>query len=75
MVEGNYYKFSQNAALQKSLLDTGKQVLAEASPVDALWGIELAADDVRAQQLEQWPESNLLGFARMQGRDRLRHLQ
>jgi predicted NAD-dependent protein-ADP-ribosyltransferase YbiA (DUF1768 family) len=46
-------------------------VLVEASPVDAIWGIGLAADDPRASQPAQWPGLNLLGFALMAVRARL----
>jgi ribA/ribD-fused uncharacterized protein len=74
VVEGNYYKFTQNAALRKFLLDTGDRVLVEASPVDAIWGIGLAADDPKVMQPELWPGENLLGFALMVVRERLRNL-
>jgi ribA/ribD-fused uncharacterized protein len=69
---GNLAKFSQNAALRKFLLDTSEDVLVEASPVDAIWGIGLAADDARALDPAQWQGLNLLGFALMQVRRRLR---
>lgn len=39
---------------------------------DAVWGIGLAADDPRAQDPEQWPGRNLLGFALMRVRAELR---
>ena len=68
----NLAKFSQNPALRDFLLATGEKVLVEASPVDAIWGIGLAADDARAQDPAQWPGLNLLGFALMQVRARLR---
>ena len=44
----------------------------EASPVDRIWGIGLAAEDARASQPEQWRGLNLLGYALMEVRDRLR---
>ena len=58
-------KFTQNVALGKFLLDTQDRVLVEASPVDRIWGIGLAADDVAAQNPCQWRGLNLLGFALM----------
>lgn len=71
-VMGNHGKFSQNSSLQHFLLGTGNKVLVEASPVDPIWGIGLASDDKRARQPSQWRGLNLLGFALMEVRDRLR---
>lgn len=68
VVQGNVAKFTQHAALRHFLLQTGEQVLVEASPVDRLWGIGLAADNPAATQPAQWPGLNLLGFALMQVR-------
>jgi ribA/ribD-fused uncharacterized protein len=72
VVNGNLAKFSQNPALGEFLLNTGERVLVEASPVDAIWGIGLAADDPRASEPARWPGLNLLGFALMAVRCRLR---
>lgn len=68
---GNLAKFSQYPALRGFLLSTGDQVLVEASPLDAIWGIGLAAADPRAHDPAQWPGLNLLGFALMAVRGRL----
>jgi len=46
-------------------------VLVEASPVDTIWGIGLAADDQRARDPSDWPGLNLLGFALMRVRQAL----
>jgi len=46
----------------------------EASPVDRVWGIGLAADDEAASDPERWRGPNLLGFALMAARDRLRNV-
>ena len=62
-------KFSQNEPLRSFLLNTGRRVLVEASPVDRIWGIGLAADDPRARHPEQWQGLNLLGFALMDVRE------
>jgi ribA/ribD-fused uncharacterized protein len=70
---GNYQKFSQHPSLKAYLLHTGSRVLVEASPVDAIWGIGLAADHPNALQPARWPGQNLLGFALMEVRDQLRH--
>ncbi|WP_344149549.1 NADAR family protein [Kribbella yunnanensis] len=65
VVAANAAKFSQYDDLRAYLLGTKDRVLVEASPVDRIWGIGLAADDVRAQEPRQWRGLNLLGFALM----------
>jgi len=72
VVRANHAKFSQNQSLGDYLLGTGERVLVEASPVDAVWGIGLAADDLDAARPGQWPGLNLLGFALMEVREALR---
>ncbi|WP_328536391.1 NADAR family protein [Streptomyces sp. NBC_00344] len=72
VVEGSVHKFAQHPQLREFLLATGDRVLVEASPVDRIWGIGLAADDERAQQPDRWRGLNLLGFALMDARERLR---
>lgn len=69
--EGNLAKFSQNSQLADFLVGTGKKVLVEASPVDRIWGIGLAADDAKADNPLQWRGENLLGFVLMDVRDKL----
>jgi ribA/ribD-fused uncharacterized protein len=54
--------------LQAFLLGTGDRVLVEASPVDKIWGISLAADHPDATFSEKWPGLNLLGIALMEVR-------
>lgn len=71
VVKGNLAKFSQNDELRTFLLSTENRVLVEASPVDQIWGVGLAADDVRISQPEQWRGLNLLGFALMKVRQEL----
>lgn len=71
VVRGNVAKFGQDPALRDYLLGTGDAVLVEASPVDAVWGIGLAADDPRARRPDEWPGQNLLGFALMRARQAL----
>ncbi len=71
VIEGNVEKFSQNPTLRDFLLCTGESVLVEASPVDTVWGIGLAADDPAATNPEKWKGSNLLGFALMEVRRRI----
>jgi ribA/ribD-fused uncharacterized protein len=72
VVAGNIAKFSQHARLRKFLIATGEQVLIEASPRDAVWGIGLGETDPHVIDPNAWPGENLLGFALMQVRDFLR---
>lgn len=71
VVRANEAKFSQNAPLRKFLLSTGDRVIVEASPVDPVWGIGLAANDAAALDPHKWHGLNLLGFALMEVRTRL----
>ncbi|MGW5125403.1 NADAR family protein [Streptomyces sp. NPDC004069] len=72
VVEGSVHKFAAHPALREFLLATGDRVLVEASPVDRIWGIGLAAGDEAAADPERWRGPNLLGFALMEARERLR---
>ena len=63
VVRGNLAKFSQHPELRSFLLATGNKVLVEASPVDRVWGIGLAATDSKAEDPLAWRGLNLLGFA------------
>ncbi|WP_329123577.1 NADAR family protein [Streptomyces sp. NBC_01465] len=72
VVEGSVHKFGAEAGLRDFLLATGDRVLVEASPMDRIWGIGLAATDDRAQDPSKWRGLNLLGFALMDARTRLR---
>jgi hypothetical protein len=67
-VAGNTAKFGQHPQLREYLLGTRGRVLVEASPLDRVWGIGLAADDPRAVHPSQWRGLNLLGFALMDAR-------
>ncbi|MFJ8940685.1 NADAR family protein [Streptomyces sp. NPDC102365] len=84
VVEGSVAKFSSDDELRGFLVGTGERsemggpaaegwgrVLVEASPVDRVWGIGLAADDERASDPARWLGPNLLGFALMAARRRL----
>lgn len=71
-IHGNVEKFSQNERLKDYLLSTGDRIIVEASPYDHIWGIGLEESDPRAVVPSRWPGANLLGFALMAVRDRLR---
>lgn len=69
--EGNFHKFSQHVELKTFLLNTKQRILVEASPVDPIWGIGLAKDQVGIENPYTWKGLNLLGFALMEVRDEL----
>jgi IS605 OrfB family transposase len=75
VVAGNLAKFGQHDELRRFLLGTGDRVLVEAAPNDRVWGIGLTAGDERAAAPEHWLGLNLLGFALMEVRHRLRSLR
>ncbi|MFI1015692.1 NADAR family protein [Streptomyces sp. NPDC020965] len=72
---GSAHKFAHHPELLAFLLATGERVLVEASPVDPIWGIGLAAEDERAADPARWRGLNLLGFALMEARAELRHAE
>ena len=72
VTEGSVHKFGADDDLRAFLLGTGDRVLVEASPVDRVWGIGLAAADEAASDPARWRGPNLLGFALMEARERLR---
>jgi len=72
VVAGNLHKFSQHPELKSFLLNSQNRILVEASPVDSIWGIGLAASDPKALNPQAWRGLNLLGFALMEVRDRLK---
>ncbi|WP_078854875.1 NADAR family protein [Streptomyces sp. NRRL F-5135] len=72
VVAGSVHKFGHHPELRSFLLATGDRTLVEASPTDRVWGIGLAADDERARDPARWRGLNLLGFALMEARERLR---
>lgn len=71
VVQGNYHKFSQHPALKTFLLNTQDRILVEASPLDRIWGIGMAATNEQVHNPLQWRGHNLLGYALMTVRDQL----
>ncbi|OEV00783.1 hypothetical protein AN217_26625 [Streptomyces qinglanensis] len=71
VLRGNLAKFSADTELRDFLLKSRDRVLVEASPLDRIWGIGLAADDERASSPSLWRGLNLLGFALMETRSTL----
>jgi ribA/ribD-fused uncharacterized protein len=72
VVQGNIHKFSQNDDLKEFLLNTHERVIVEASPRDPIWGIGLGINNPNAENPEGWRGTNLLGFALMEVRDKLK---
>ncbi len=72
VVAANLAKFSQHKTLADFLLGTKDAVILEASPVDKIWGIGMAADHPDTHNPAKWQGLNLLGFALMEVRDLLR---
>jgi len=73
VMNGNLHKFQQNQTLKEFLMNTGSRILVEASPVDLIWGIGLTADDEAAMHPVRWKGENMLGFALMEVRDKLKN--
>ena len=72
VLNGNYYKFTQNKEMMDFLLSTGNKILVEASPMDTIWGIGLGKDNEKAHNIASWRGQNFLGFALMEVRDEIR---
>ena len=72
VVRGNVHKFAAHPEMREYLLRTGSRVLVEASPRDRIWGIGMGAKNENAENPAAWRGLNLLGFALMEARDRLR---
>lgn len=72
VVEGNYHKFSQYPALKTFLINTHGRILVEASPMDRIWGIGMAATSENVENPLLWRGHNLLGYALMVVRDQLK---
>jgi ribA/ribD-fused uncharacterized protein len=72
VVQGNVAKFGQDRDLRNFLLGTLDTVLVEASPHDKVWGIGLRREDQDSKNPNKWRGQNLLGFALMEARERLR---
>lgn len=71
VVRGNLAKFA-SGAMRDFLLGTGERVIVEASPRDRIWGIGMGAKNPKAGDPHEWRGLNLLGFALMEARQRLR---
>ncbi len=70
--EGLLAKFSQNSELGEQLKKTGSDVLAECAVKDRIWGIGLSMRDLDKLDRTKWQGQNLLGYALMMVREKLR---
>ena len=70
---GNYLKFKQHLDLWEFLNSTEEKVIVEASPYDKIWGIGLKIDDKAIENPTNWKGLNLLGYALMEVRNKLRN--
>lgn len=72
VAEGVLAKFQQNEDLRKYLLNTGNDILVEASPTDEIWGIGLSESDAKVTPPERWKGQNLLGKVLMDVRSQIK---
>lgn len=69
---GNLYKYSQNEKFRNYILSVPRNaIFVEASPLDSIWGIKLAADNPKVQNPLEWKGTNFLGFQITRVRDYL----
>ena len=71
-MRGNILKFSQNEELCHYLVGTNSKILVEASPYDKVWGIGMRKNAEGVLVPDNWKGQNMLGFALMDTRERLR---
>ncbi|MDR0434050.1 MAG: NADAR family protein [Gracilibacteraceae bacterium] len=74
VLNGNFYKFTQNEEMLKILLSTGDKILVEASPFDKIWGVGLSEDNKSINNPNYWKGQNVLGFALMEVRDEIKNI-
>lgn len=58
--------------LRDALLNTGDAVLVECAVKDKVWGIGLSMTDPKRLEQSLWRGQNLLGFALMMARDKVK---
>lgn len=73
VVAANLPKFATNPVLRDYLLSTGDSILVESSATDRIWGAGVDEYDRDAKNPGRWPGLNLLGFALMEVRERIRN--
>ena len=71
--KGLMAKFSQNEDLKKRLLDTNDAILVECAGSDKIWACGIRLNDERRFDADNWDGQNILGFALMEVRSRLKN--
>lgn len=71
-IRGLFAKFSQNEELKKRLLETGDAWLVECARSDKVWACGRKLSDDRRLNTDSWNGMNILGFALMEVRERLK---
>lgn len=67
-----YQKFRQIDACRAVLLSTGESLIVEATRADAKWGVGIDKGDERIRRPSNWHGTNVLGWALVEVRARLR---
>lgn len=70
--EGLLAKFSQNDELKNQLKATKDAILAECAVQDRIWSIGLSMKDENRFDKAKWKGQNLLGYALMKVRDKIK---
>lgn len=65
-------KFTQNAKFHDYIMNTGEDIIVEASPTDRIWGVGIAEDDPDIYDKSKWKGTNWLGEVLMDVRKALR---
>ena len=73
VLKGLMAKFSQNEDLKQELLETRDSWLVECAGQDKIWACGIHLDDEKRKDATNWSGTNILGFALMEVRDRLRN--
>lgn len=68
----NWYKFNQNEHCFSKLMSMDVELFVEASPIDRIWGIGLAQEDVGSNHKSTWRGQNRLGQVITDVRDDIR---
>lgn len=73
--DGLFYKFISNHGIKNFLLDTEESLIVEASPFDRIWGIGMGSGERGVDDPFNWKGQNVLGFALMNVRDRIKEYE
>lgn len=65
-------KFTQNEDLRQQLLQTGDAVLVECASSDRVWACGVRLNDEKRFDASNWKGDNILGFALMEVREKLK---